>query len=67
LFIRSEVRKTVSAKAGDKVRMTVIAEEIQDDGAVIQAGTRLEGIVAESIAFSPANAESRLSILKKLA
>ena len=54
---------TKTAKAGDKVRMTVIAEEILDDGAVIPAGTRLEGIVAESNAFSPSNPEARLSIL----
>ena len=53
---------TKRAKLGDKVRMLVVAKETLDNGTVIEAGTRLEGRVVETTAFSPDTHEARLSI-----
>jgi hypothetical protein len=53
---------TSRAKLGDTVKMLVAAPETLDDGTTIKAGTKLEGVVVESVAYSSSNREARLSI-----
>lgn len=54
---------TRKSRVGDKVKMVVAARETLDDGTVIEPGTQLEGRIMETVSYSPARPEARLSIL----